>query len=136
MSDDEKLTLDGTMDFTVRFKVNDLVALVETFPKMWLELTKDRLKEMGGYQEYERFSVFLGEYLDSASGFDVFGDQFTDFDVQWDDTDYRWTEEHAAKLNAALPPHLRFGEEGEPPDTSLLPGPDDVPLPGLGEEEA
>lgn len=128
MSDDERIQVRGSMDFTVRFRVNDLVKLIEKYPKDWLALTPDELRNKGGYAEWERVIVFLDGYLDSLGIITGFGDQFTTIDVDWDDTDYPWDEVKAQALDQALPQHLRFLGSGPQVDPAFLPGPNDIPL--------
>lgn len=128
--EDQRLKLRGSLDISVSFAIHDIVELVKKYPKEWLELTPEVLKEKGGYEEYERFHVFLFDYLDSLVVLDIYGDKFTTFTTDWTDTDYRWTEDDAEELMKRLPRELQWLDEDEV-DTSLIPGPNDVPLPGL-----
>lgn len=129
--DDERIQVRGSMDITVRFRVNDLVKLIEKYPKDWLALTTEELQRKGGFAEWERLVVFLDGYLDSLGVITGFGDEFTTLDVDWDDTDFPWDEDKALALDQALPQHLRFLDHGPQADPALMPGPNDLPLPGL-----
>lgn len=127
--EDQPLKLRGTLDISVSFVIHDIVELVKKYPKEWLAITPERLREEG-YEEWERFHVFLFDYLDSLVVIDIYGDKFTTFTTDWDDTEYRWTEAEAEELMKRLPRDLQWLDENEV-DTSLIPGPNDVPLPGF-----
>lgn len=129
--EDDRIQVSGSLDISVRFRIHDLVKLIEKYPKDWLALTPEELRSKGGFSEWERAVVFLDGYLDSLSLVTGYGDGFTDIDVDWEDTHFPWNEDRAQELEQALPKHLRF-HGGEPEsEPEFLPGPNDVPLPGL-----
>lgn len=128
----EPIKLSGEVELSIRFRITDLAALVKAYPKEWKSLTADRIQDAGhGRDDVERLPVFLDGVLDAKIDVHAFGDEHIRIDVDWDNTDYRWTEEDAAALMEALPPDMRFeeGELVEPKVETPQPMDGDQPLP-------
>lgn len=130
---EDDLRFTGSAEASQSFTITDPVALIKEHEKEWLKLGQEITGD--GYQPWERFGVFIHELMnESTMGVDIHVKHIA---PGWDDfeCDFRWTEEMAARLDDALPKHLRsdfdYNAEQELESTDFEPGPDDVPLPGL-----
>lgn len=109
----EPMNMFGEVEFSIRFHIKDLVALVKAHPKEWKKLNADRIEALGyGRDDAERFPVFLDQLLETRIDVNAFDDKNISFDVDWNNTHYRWSRESAAALMQALPPDMHF-EDGE-----------------------
>lgn len=88
----EPITVNGTIRMTIDFEA-DLVALRKRYPKEYADI------DMRGYEEWERGSVFLHQFLaDSVEFYLHGGDGVKERWSDVDDIDYRWTKEQAEQL--------------------------------------